>query len=145
MFGLTPYGRNWVGEMMPLDEPILRRMRDLEALLDVLRGEPEVIPVPPGMEIEAEEKEVVVRIEAPGFEPKDFELRVAEDKLIVTAKHEEERGEKKAKRVLRLEKALLLPEGIDVDKAVATFRNGVLEVRLPRVPEAAPKMIEVKA
>jgi HSP20 family protein len=37
-----------------------------------------------------------------------------------------------------------LPTGIELERAEATFRNGVLEVHLPRTPEATARRIEVK-
>jgi HSP20 family protein len=44
------------------------------------------------------------------------------------------------------ERHIALPEGVDTDKIEATFKNGVLTVRLPKKPEAIKpeKKIEVK-
>lgn len=42
-------------------------------------------------------------------------------------------------------RSLALPSGIDADKIKATFKNGVLEVHIPKAPEAKGKTIEVKA
>jgi HSP20 family protein len=38
-----------------------------------------------------------------------------------------------------------LPPGIEADKVQANYRNGVLEVHLPKSEEAKPRKIEVKA
>lgn len=41
-------------------------------------------------------------------------------------------------------RAITLPVGVDADRAEATFRNGVLELVLPKTPEAKPRQVEVK-
>jgi HSP20 family protein len=40
---------------------------------------------------------------------------------------------------------MTLPTGIDPDKIKATFKNGVLEVHVPKLSQAAGKSIEVRA
>jgi len=42
------------------------------------------------------------------------------------------------------ERTLPLPEGVDVEKLVAEFNNGVLEINAPLVAAALPRRIEVK-
>jgi HSP20 family protein len=42
------------------------------------------------------------------------------------------------------ERSLTLPSGVDTDKIKATFKNGVLEVHLPKVEKAKGKKVEIK-
>ncbi len=69
------------------------------------------------------------------------------DLLTITAEHKEaEKGEKDGNRAYaRLERTITLPAYADTEKVAATYRNGVLELRLPKLPEAEGKKIEVKA
>jgi HSP20 family protein len=97
-------------------------------------------------------KEVVVRAEAPGFEAKDFDVEMSGNVLHIRAeqKHEEKKGKKEKggyteRRYARFERLVTLPEYIDRDKVEASYRNGVLEVRVPKTAEAQGKRIEVKA
>ncbi len=94
--------------------------------------------------------EIVLRADLPGLEQKDVEVTVEEGVLTI-------RGERKAEREVKeedyyccerwagtFERSVMLPPGVDPDKIRATFRNGVLEVRLPKTREARGKKIEIK-
>jgi HSP20 family protein len=95
-----------------------------------------------GLRLESDDKEVLVRAEAPGFEAGDFDVSVSGDTLHIRAERKSEGKEESAYG--RLERWVTLPAGTDYDKVEARYRNGVLEVRLPRTPEAAGRRIEVK-
>ena len=104
---------------------------------------------PPGLELEEMEKEVVVRAEVPGFEPKELELTLRDNVLTIRAEHKEPmegkpEGEVVERRHARLERTVTLPAGVEPEKIEATYRNGILEVHVPRSPEAMPRRIEVK-
>ena len=63
-------------------------------------------------------------------------------------RHSEEEEKKyllRERRVSGFGRAFTLPEDADEEKVSATFKNGVLEVDLPKVEKAQPKRIEVKA
>jgi HSP20 family protein len=100
-----------------------------------------------GVEMEEGEKETLVRIELPGFEPAEVEVRVAGNLLTVVAEHKETEGKEKEPKTTRhgrVVRTLTLPPATEVEKVEALFRNGVLEVRLPKKPEAEGRRIEVK-
>jgi HSP20 family protein len=107
------------------------------------------------LEVEETEKEFVVKMEVPGFELPDFHLDLRGNKLLVKAEHTVEAKEpaekpepaKKplAKEVRSYERLLTLPEGIDLEKVEATYRNGVLTIVLPRKEETMGRRIPVHA
>jgi HSP20 family protein len=99
-----------------------------------------------GFDVEETVEEVVVRAEVPGFEVGDLEVSAVGDALKIFAEHKKEVKEKKAEeRFLgRLERTVFLPPAVDVEKIAATYRNGILEVHIPKKPEAVPRRIEVK-
>jgi len=93
------------------------------------------------------EKEVVVRTELPGFEPTDIEVTMRGSELIVEAKHgKEAKGAegKEEREFAHVKRSVTLPEGLELGKIEAFYRNGVLEVHVPRSPEAIGRRIEVK-
>lgn len=98
-------------------------------------------------DVEENEKEVLIRMETPGFDAKDIDVRLAESTLVVEARSPEvkEKGEtaKKPSRYFRREMAL--PMGLDLAKLEAVYRNGVLEIRVPRSPEVTGRRIDVKS
>ncbi|GIX11625.1 Hsp20/alpha crystallin family protein [Elioraea sp.] len=95
---------------------------------------------------------VEISIELPGMEMKDIEVTVGDDVLTVKGEKRIERQEEKKGYYLSersygaIYRAIPLPPGVDGSKAEATFKNGVLTIRLPQTPEAQAKVkrIEVK-
>jgi HSP20 family protein len=101
-----------------------------------------------GLDIEETDQEVIIRAEAPGFEAKDFDVHLSGDVLTIQAEHKEAKGKEgeaeTERRYVRLRRTVTLPSGTDAEKVEATYRNGVLEMHLPRKPEALGQRIEVK-
>jgi HSP20 family protein len=95
--------------------------------------------------------DVVVRVEAPGLEEKDFSVTVVDGQLVVRGEKRFEREDKKAEYHLfesaygAFERRLPLPCSVKSDQAKARYRNGVLTVRLPRAEHAKRKRIRVTA
>lgn len=93
---------------------------------------------------------VVVRLEAPGMDAKDFELQVDGDLLRV-------RGEKRSSRESgdgryrmlecaygTFERSIRLPTEVVADKASAAYRKGVLRIELPKSESREPRRVSVK-
>lgn len=93
--------------------------------------------------------DVVVTFELPGLNDKDIALTITGDVLTL-------RGERKWEHDLRnesfhrveraygkFERSVPLPIAVQADKVKATFRDGLLEVRLPKAEEVKPKEIKV--
>jgi HSP20 family protein len=100
---------------------------------------------PPGLDLEEKENEVVVRAEVPGFELNELELTLHDNALTIRAEHREAPTEKTGeRRHARLERTVTLPAGTEPNKIEARYRNGILEVHVPRAPGAKPRRIEVK-
>jgi HSP20 family protein len=111
----------------------------------------EVEEYPWGLTMEEKEKEVVVRAELPGFAPAEVKVEMLGERLTVEAEHREpaEKGETKEKEeteraYTHVKRVVTLPPGVEPEKVEAVYRNGVLEVRVPRKPEAMGRRIEVK-
>ena len=98
------------------------------------------------------EDHVEVSIELPGMEMKDIEVTVTDDMLTIKGEKKVERQEEKKGYYLSersygaIYRTIPLPPGVDGEKANASFKNGVLTIKLPQTPEAQAKVkrIEVK-
>ena len=78
-------------------------------------------------ELYEEDGEFVLSVEAPGFEPDEIDLSWHDGVLNVAAEHaDEDRGRKRT-----YHRRFRFPKGVDADDITASYRNGVLEVRLP--------------
>ncbi len=92
-----------------------------------------------GLDLEDRDDEVVVRIDAPGFEPEDFDVRLSGNLLTVRAERREEakRGTGEYRRYGVVRRVITLPPGIDPEQAEARYHRGVLEVHVKKKPEEA--------
>jgi HSP20 family protein len=103
-----------------------------------------------GLDLEDTGNEILVRAEAPGFEPKDFDVHLSGNTLTIRAEHKHEAEEKQEgyryseRRYGRFQQSVPLPAAVEADKVEAHYRNGVLELRLPRTEPIQRKRIEVK-
>ncbi len=94
--------------------------------------------ITPPVDIIELEGEVVVKAELPGMKKEEISLRISDNNLIISGeKRTEETVERKD--YLRLERShglfgrsIRLPEGCRVDHVKATYKEGILEVRIPK-------------
>jgi len=92
-----------------------------------------------------------VEAELPGLALEDLDISMTDQSTIAI------RGSRKAPALEggqwhrrerafgEFERSLELPGPIDADKVEASFKNGVLTIKLPKAPELRPRKIEVKA
>ena len=104
----------------------------------------------PAVDVAESDKEVTVRAELPGIDPKDLEVTVAGNQLVLSGEKKES-SETKDKGIYHSEtrygafhRTVPLPEGVDTEHVDAQYANGVLTLRLAKTPQAATKRIEVK-
>jgi HSP20 family protein len=105
--------------------------------------------VSPSVDIFEDGNNVVVKAEVPGMKKENIEVSLTQDTITISGqKKEEEKIEKKD--FYRLERSfgsftrkLRLPADIVTDKAKASFKDGVLEVRIPKSPTATSKKITI--
>lgn len=106
----------------------------------------------PQVDIGVTEKEYSITVEVPGVSEKDIKLEIANNTMTIRGEKKQEK-EEKDKNYYRVERAygsfqrvLSLPEDADQEKIKATFKNGVLTIKMPRkiLPESDVKQIEIK-
>lgn len=104
----------------------------------------------PRADIHETEDAFTVQLDLPGVEKSDVKVKFEDDTLIVSGerKYESKTDDNNFHRVERIygsfTRSIALPKDIDSDKVSANFKNGVLEVTLPKAEEVKPKEIEIK-
>ncbi|MEW6163240.1 MAG: Hsp20/alpha crystallin family protein [Nitrospirota bacterium] len=105
---------------------------------------PEIEEVTPSVDVFEEGNDVVVKAELPGMSKEDIDVKLTDDIITISGeKKKEEKVEKKDYyRVERsygsFARSFRLPTEVQTDKATAKFKEGVLEIRIPKT-EAAKK------
>ncbi|MDP3091418.1 MAG: Hsp20/alpha crystallin family protein [Nitrospira sp.] len=104
----------------------------------------------PVVDISEDDKEYAIKAELPDVKKEDIKLNVHDDVLTITGERKYEK-EEKGKKYHRVERAygsfvrsFTLPEDADGTKVTAEYKDGLLNVRLPKSEKAKPKTIEVK-
>jgi HSP20 family protein len=103
----------------------------------------------PVVDIYEKKDSIVLKAEVPGLEKDDISVVVEENVLTIKGEKKQENDVEKDRlhRVERtygsFERSFTLPKTVDQEKLEAEYRNGVLVITLPKVPEAKPKQIEV--
>ncbi len=103
----------------------------------------------PPVDVYEDEHNVTLKIEVPGIEEKDIDVRIENNTLTVHGerKFEKEEKEENYRRVERqygsFTRTFTLPTTVDADKVQADYDKGVLKITLAKKAEAKPKQIKV--
>ena len=104
--------------------------------------------VPP-VDIYEDEHNITLKIEVPGIDQKDMDVRMENNTLTVRGERKFEKEEKE-ENFHRLERrygsfyrAFTLPNTVDPDSVKADYDNGLLKITLAKKAEAKPKQIKV--
>jgi len=104
----------------------------------------------PSVDVKEENDVYVVKADLPGVKKEDIDVSLQEGVLTINAESKEEKEEKEKGRVIRQERrygkfvrSMRLGTGIDEAKVQASYKDGVLELKLPKSEEVKPKKISV--
>ncbi len=103
----------------------------------------------PAVDVYEDNEKVVLKLEVPGVEEKDLDVRIENHTLTVKGerKFEKEEKEENFHRIERrygsFYRAFTLPNTVDTENVGASYNAGVLKLELKKKPEAQPKQIKV--
>jgi HSP20 family protein len=103
----------------------------------------------PPVDVYEDEHNVTLKIEVPGIDEKDIDVRIENNVLTVHGerKFEKEEKEENFRRVERqygsFTRTFTLPTTVDAEKVSANYDKGILKIALPKKAEAKPKQIKV--
>lgn len=128
--------------------------REMSDLLDFLSSTPQSLGYA-GMEfppiiVSANEDNVIVRAELPGIKVGDLDVQVANDILTIKGERKPNVDSSKVTYLRRerpygtFARSIVLPERVGVEGVLASYKNGVLIVTLPKAAESRPKQVIIK-
>ena len=135
-------------DMVAAQERFNRFLTHDSGLTSPLEG---VGPWLPPVDVIEESERLVFRAELPGVDRNDIDIRVENGTLVLRGEKKQEKDvtDESAHRVERyygsFSRSFVLPTSINAEKISATYRDGVLEVVLPKAEEAKPRKIQVLA
>jgi HSP20 family protein len=111
------------------------------------------LAIAPVVDVVEKDKEYAITAELPGMDEKNIEIKLSNGTLTIMGEKKEEKEEREKdyfvseRRYGSFMRSFQVPEGVDTGKIEATFSKGVLNVKLPKLPEAqkSEKTISVKA
>ncbi len=141
-----------------LPTPVATIRDDFDRLFDQLRTTGLFGPAPrvfqamwsPSLDFSENEKEYIVRVEAPGIPKEDFEVNVEGQTLTITGHRDFEKEEKteeyfwREREAGRFVRSIQLPTPIDRSKVAADHHNGIMTIRLPKAETSVKTRILIK-
>ena len=104
----------------------------------------------PKIDVVDRDKEIYVKAELPGFDKDDLDISIANNRLVIKAKtckeEKEEKGDylKQEIRQSEVYRSVFLPDEVDDEKIKTSYKNGVLEMTIPKQEKSQRKQIKVE-
>jgi HSP20 family protein len=104
----------------------------------------------PVVDIYEEKDTITVKAELPGIKKEEVSIEIKDNVLTLSGErsHEVEKKKENYHRIERFygkfSRSFTLPETVQVDKIKANYKDGVLEITLPKSEETKPKAIPIK-
>lgn len=104
----------------------------------------------PKVDIIERDEVILVRAEVPGVEKKDINVSVTEDSITISGQSEsetkEEKGNYHRSEISRgsFSRTLALPSTVNSEKAKASFKDGILEVSVPKTTKTKRHTINIE-
>jgi HSP20 family protein len=141
-----------------IDHPFYSLQREMNSLFDNFFRGFNVAPrgfaagmgnFTPSVDVKENEKEVIIKAELPGVEEKDIDVTVTNDSVTIKGEKKEEK-EDKNKNYYYMERSygsfcrvIPLEAEIESGKAEARFKNGILDIKIPKNQNAKEKGTKV--
>jgi HSP20 family protein len=131
--------------------------REMERIFNWAWGDHRVVrgqsPMIPAVDVTEEESRYIVHADLPGLTKDDIEVTYQDGCLTLQGEKKVEKKEEKSEQGDRVRyrerfegrfgRSIHLPEKVDAEKIEASFKDGVLELILPFIPEVQPRKIQI--
>ena len=104
----------------------------------------------PAVDVQETDKEYLIKADLPDVKKEDVKVELLDGALTIEGERQQEK-EEKGKKFHKIEREygkflrrFALPNEVDASKVQAEFKNGVLNVHLPKSTTAKPKAVAVK-
>lgn len=104
----------------------------------------------PALDVYTNQDAVVARIALPGVRPEDVDVSIADDMVTIRGSFEEEKETTEAGYLHRelsrgtFSRSFALPTAVKAESAVATFKDGLLSLTMPKTEEVKPRHVKVE-
>ncbi|MCX7917242.1 MAG: Hsp20/alpha crystallin family protein [bacterium] len=102
------------------------------------------------VDIYEDEDNVIVKAEIPGMNKEDISVSLTEDTITISGKKAEEKKVEKENyyrkeiRTGSFSRSFTLPCGVDKEKVKAVYKNGILEITLPKLEKEKTKEVKIE-
>ena len=110
---------------------------------------PKIDDISPSVDIFEDKNDMVIKAEMPGMKKEDVNISITESSVTISGEKKQE-DEVEKKDYHRIERSygsfcrrFQLPDNVNSDKVKASFKNGVLEVRLPKTKKMKQKKVTI--
>lgn len=140
--------RRSLSDLMNLRGDMDRFFGDALRLFD--EGYGEKFAGAPPVDLEETENEFILSAEIPGIKKEDVNISISDNQVVLSGEIYEEKEEQETNYRLKerirgkFSRSFTLSNAVDSDKAEATYKDGILRLRMPKVEEARPKQIPIK-
>jgi HSP20 family protein len=107
-------------------------------------------PSPIRLDVTESEQAYLIKAELPGFKVDDISVDIDGNRVSISAESRQEHEETNGQKVVRRERhtgqyfrSFSLAQDIDADKAVARYRDGVLDMELPKLLGGSAKRLQI--
>ncbi len=92
----------------------------------------------------------LLRAEIPGVDPKTLDVSATSDTVSIAGERSPDHPEgasyhRRERDHGTFNRSIKLPEAIDPERIKASYKNGVLDIQVPRAPEAKPRKVKISA
>jgi len=129
--------------------PVPWLSEDLEKMIDRF-GTAGMTGFVPAIDIYQTKDEVIIEASLPGIDPENVEVAVEQDVLTIQGKSQKKTEVEEKNYYLHevrhgsFHRSIALPAAVEGDKAEAIYREGILNIKIPKAPEIKPKTIKIK-
>jgi len=104
----------------------------------------------PPVDVAEETDKILVKVEVPGMNENDLKVHFEDGLLTVSGERQfEKKDDRNYHRIERtygsFVRTFSLPRSVDASSIVANYKNGVLEIEIPKKEEAKPRQIQINA
>lgn len=105
----------------------------------------------PSVDVMEDKDKYVIRADVPGLNKDDIKITLQENVLTITGEKKQEKEQKERAYHLtertygQFTRSFTLPSKVDPNNIKAEFKDGVLEINLPKSPESKAKEIQIQA